>query len=246
MSFYAPPPAPKLTLPAAMATVHRDPDWWWKCLLHGAVAITAIGLPLAAGFVIESYDNSRKGYPTPLPPWSDWVNRWLSGLFALLVDFAFFILPLLIGALLLICLSVALLIAGITAPDEIARAVFGLVGLIGLFEFVMFMCSVSPVGRIMFVREGQPEQALNPAILRYTVMSSARGTFLRARLASLLAYLPASALAILLAFILPLTFPGQLIAVIVLIWLIASTIVYAHLVTTQLYVAAERIALPGA
>ncbi len=41
-------------------------------LIGGALLLTVIGYPWVAGLVIESLDNIRKGYPTPLPPWRDW------------------------------------------------------------------------------------------------------------------------------------------------------------------------------
>lgn len=238
MSFPGAPPP--LALGAALATVHRDPSWWAKCLLHGALAITGVGLPLAAGFVLESYDNSRKGYPTPLPPWSDPVTRWLAGLFALLIDFTFFVIPLLVGMILLICVSVGLVVAGLSN----AEATGGAIGLLGALWAAlglgMFLASAAPAGRLRFVDEGRPEQALGGDTLRWAMRQPARSSFLRARLASLPAYLPALLLGAGLYAAGRAAFPGQIFAVVGLLWLTASALVYAHLVVAQLYVAAER------
>jgi len=228
---------PELSLGAAFATVHRDPTWWAKCLLYGGLALSGVGLPLAAGFVLESYDNSRRGFPTPLPPWSDPTTRWLAGLFAVLIDFAFFVLPLLVGLLLLMCASIGLLLGG---SDTGPAVVWAIVGLYLAFAAAMFACSASPAGRLRFVEEGRPELALSAGTLRWALGPTMRGSFLRARLASLPAYLPALLLGAVVAAAGGAAFPGQALAAAALLWLTLSAVVYAHLVVAQLYVAAER------
>jgi hypothetical protein len=85
-----------LALRQAIAHIHADPAWLRKILLYGLCCLSIFGAPLAIGWVMESIDNSRKGYPTPLPPWFDWTSRYLIGLFTLLIDFTFFVLPLLV------------------------------------------------------------------------------------------------------------------------------------------------------
>jgi hypothetical protein len=237
--FGGPPPGPP-TLRGAAATVHRDDRWWAKCLGYGAAALSLVGLPLAAGFVMESLDNTRKGYPTPLPPWSDPTLRWLTGLFCLLVDFAFFVLPVLVGALVLICSSVALV--ALSPGDSLwAGAALGLVfAVLGGAALCMFAAGAAPVGRLIFAREGRIEEAISAATLRYALAPARRGSFLRARLASLPAYLPALALGAGTAALMLRGFPGQGLAVALGAWLTLSALVYAHLVVVQLYVAAER------
>lgn len=230
-------------LRAAAATVHRDPFWWRKCLIHGALAITGVGLPMAAGFVLESYDNSRKGFPTPLPPWTDWTTRWLAGLFALLIDFAFFVLPLLIGGLLLMCVSVALLVFGITAQEQVAPVLQVIGALCGAFILLMFLGSVAPAGRLRFVRDGKPEEAVSTETIRWPLGPRARGAFARARLASLPAYLPAALVAGAIYMIGRTPFPGQGAALAACLWLLLSAITYAHLIACQIYIGAEREAL---
>ena len=76
--------------------------------------LTLVGYPWAAGLVVESLDNTRKGFPTPLPPWRDWFNRYIIGLFAALIDFIYFLLPLLAAGLLLFCIAVFFLIGSST------------------------------------------------------------------------------------------------------------------------------------
>lgn len=223
-----------------MATVHRDERWWLKCLGYGAAALTGLGLPLAAGFVMESLDNSRRGFPTPLPPWSDPSLRWLTGLFCLLIDFAFVVLPFLLAGLLAICSSVGLVAAGMQSEANISAALLVVFGAAALLTFGLFLAGVSPAGRLIFAREGRIEDAISAATLRWTLGERQRGVFLRARLASLPAYLPALLLSAATFTLARFSFPGQLIAIIVGIWLTLSALVYAHLVVVQLYVGAEK------
>lgn len=235
---YSTPGPPSLR--AALATVHRDERWWAKCLLYGAAALTVVGLPLAAGFVMESLDNSRRGYPTPLPAGGDLSLRWLTGLFCLLIDFAFFVLPLLLAGMAILCASVGLVIAGQTGGAAAALAPPLVAALAGLWVAGVFLASAAPAGRLLFAREGRIEEALSGATLRWATAQPQRGIFLRARLASLPAYLPAVASGAVAVAILPLRFPGQALALAASLWLALAALVYAHLVVVQLFVAAER------
>lgn len=230
------PPA----LRAALATVHGDERWWLKCVGYGAAALTGLGLPLAAGFVMESLDNSRRGYPTPLPPWSDPSLRWLTGLFCLLIDFAFIILPLLLGGLLVLCASVGLVLSGPQGEAGVNTALVVIAGGAGAIALALFFAGVSPAGRLIFAREGKIEDAISAATLRWTLSPPQRAIFLRARLASLPAYLPAALLGGLTLALARLSFPGQFPALMAGLWLTLSALVYAHLVVVQLYVAAEQ------
>lgn len=233
--------APAISLRDAVATVHRDTHWWRKCLGYGALAATGIGLPLAAGFVLESLDNSRRGYPTPLPPWGDPSLRFLSGLLALLIDFAFFILPLLLGLLLIVCAGLALLLAGSPGAAALPLALPFIALLAGAASLTMFCCSVAPAARLRFAHEGRIEDAITAETLRWVLGEPQRGIFLRARLASLPAYLPALIAAGATYALARLSFPGQSAAIAAAVWLTLATLVYAHLVVVQLYVAAERV-----
>lgn len=229
-----------ISLRDALETVGRDRGWPLKCLLYGALALSVAGLPVAAGFVLESLDNSRKGFPTPLPPWSDWSLRWLSGLLSLLIDFVFFVLPLLAGIMLIICVSIGLLIAGQTDPALVSRVLAGVAILCGLFILAMFLSSVSPAGRLLFIRDGRVEDALSMRALRWATSPGAGALFLRARLLSLPAYLPAALIALAGYGLSLISFPAQGIALALLVWLLLSALVFAHLVAVQLYVAVDR------
>jgi hypothetical protein len=223
-----------------MATVQRDERWWLKCLGYGAAALTVLGLPLAAGFVMESLDNSRRGYPTPLPPWGDPTLRWLTGLFCLLIDFAFIVLPLLLGGLLVLCVSVGLVLAGPQGAAGVNTALIVILGGAGLAALGLFLAGVAPAGRLIFARDGRVDEAISTATPRWTLGEPQRGVFLRARLASLPAYLPAALLAGATLAAARASFPGQLAAIVAGLWLTLSALVYAHLVVVQLYVGAER------
>ncbi len=198
--------------------------------------MTIIGLPLAVGFVMESYDNSRRGFPIPLPPWRDWTLRAITGILALLIDLAFFILPLMIGMLVLVCSGLTLVLA---AQTELLEPVMrSILGLIGLIWAILFLIGVAPIGRLIFAEEGRIEQALSLDPVRRAFTPPYRAYFWRARLASLAAYLPAGLLAVLMWGLLVLNAPLPLI--ILNGWLLCSAGVFAQLVGAQLYVAAER------
>lgn len=232
--------AREVSLRSAAATIHRDRQWWLLCLAYGLAAATGLGLPLAAGFVMESLDNSRRGYPTPLPPWSDPVTRYLTGFLALLIDFAFFLLPLLATAMIALCAGLALIIGafdqGVTGAAGAALA-----ALAGALVLAMFLAGVAPAGRLRFAREGRIEEAVSGETWRWATGPNARGPFLRARLASLPAYLPALAAAAATLALARLSFAGQSAAIAAGIWLTMAALVYAQLVVVQLYVAAEKI-----
>jgi hypothetical protein len=234
-------PPGAISLTEAAATVHGDPRWWRLCLGYGAAAATLLGLPLAAGLIIESFDNSKRGYPTPLPPWSDPSTRYLAGIFALLIDFTFFVLPCMFAGLLAFCGGLALTLAG-GGPAVLRSALAGGAVLLGLLLLAFFMLSVAPLGRLRFADEGRIEQALSSATLRQALHPLTRPIFLRARMASLPAYLPALSLCGLIVALAQRNFPGQGLVFAALIWLSLAALVYAHLIVVQLYIAAEHAA----
>jgi hypothetical protein len=227
-------------LRAALATLHRDPRWWRKVLIGGALLLSVAGAPLAAGMVLESYENSYKGYPTPLPAWHDWGTRAILGLLALLIDFFFFGGPLLLAALLTFCVGTGFVAAGADGSQLFGLAVVLPAIAAGLFLLTMFLLSVSPIARLMYVREGQLEHVLSMYPLRRALARPYRGAYWRARCASLPLYLPVLALALLGWFAAQPAYPGRVLLVLLLAWLAASALLYAHLAVVQLYVAAER------
>src|SRR5690349_11561146 len=119
-----------MNLRTALATIHRDPLWWRKVLIGGALMLSLIGYPWAAGFEMESLENTRKGFPSPLPPWREWSLRYLIGLFALLIDFLFFGLPVFAIGMLLLCVGALLL-----SSSSIAAAWFAPIGLAALLLY---------------------------------------------------------------------------------------------------------------
>jgi len=226
-----------MSLRAAITNIHNDRLWWRKILIGGALALTVVGYPWVAGLVVESLDNTRKGFPTPLPPWREWSARYITGLFAVLIDFVFFVLPILAVGVVLFCIGVAFLLAG--GPGGWLT----LVGLLGLlYELAMFMIGVAPIGRLIYVEEGYVEDALGVRPLHKALRPGARGVYARARLQSLPAYLPALLLFALAWSIMQNSFAGAWAATPILLWLAASALLYAHLVVVQLYAMAERIA----
>jgi hypothetical protein len=217
-----------MNLRTALATIHRDPLWWRKILIGGALMLTVIGYPWAAGLEIQSLENTRKGFPTPLPPWREWSLRYLIGLFAILIDILFFGLPIFAFGLLFLCVGVLL------SSNSAAAAWLAPIGLavLLLYQLVVFAASVSPVGRLIYVDTGRVEEALGFRSVRAALAPRARRVYLRARLQSLPAYLPALLLIVAGRFV---YWPFNLLT----LWLTCSALLYAHLAVVQLYVAAE-------
>lgn len=217
-----------MNLRTALANIHRDRLWWRKILIGGALMLTLVGYPWAAGLVMESLENTRKGFPTPLPPWREWSARYIIGLFAVLIDILFFGLPIFAIGLLFFCVSVVLLAGG---PGGSWLLAAGLAAL-GLYQLAAFMIGVSPIGRLIYVEAGRIEDALGSRTLRAALQPRARAVYGRARLLSLPAYLPFVLLALLSWLV---GGPARLI----LVWLACSALLYAHLAVAQLYAAAE-------
>lgn len=227
-----------ITLREAVTTVCRDRSWWLLCLGYGGAATTLIGLPLAAGFVMESMDNSRRGFPTPLPPWSDPLTRYLAGLLALLIDMTFFLFPAILGALLSFCVGITLVLTA-RGPDP-TLVILWIMLLTAMLPVGLFMSSVAPVARLRFADEGRIERALSRDVLHWTLRPDVRLTLLRARLVSLPAYLPALGLMTMAVGIIRFNLPGQGLLLLAIIWLMMAALVFAHLVVVQIYVATER------
>jgi hypothetical protein len=218
-----------MNLRTALANIHRDPFWWRKILIGGALMLTIVGYPWAAGLVMESLDNTRKGFPTPLPPWREWSLRYIIGLFAVLIDILFFGLPIFVAGLVLLCVATLAISAGQNGPPWLAALA---VGGLALYELLVFAASISPVGRLLYVDVGRSEDALGMRTVRAALAPRARRIYGRARLLSLPAYLPFALFALASWLI------GGPVRV-VLIWLALSALLYAHLVVVQLYAAAE-------
>jgi hypothetical protein len=76
--------------------------------------------------------------------------------------------------------------------------------------------------------------------LQEALRAGARGVYLRARLISLPAYLPALVIGTLLVLVVPSGIPFSWLIAIVLYWLLMSALLYAHLIVAQIYAGAER------
>jgi hypothetical protein len=218
-----------MNLRSALANIHRDPHWWRTVLIGGALTATVVGYPWVAGLEIESLENTRKGFPFPLPRWSDWANRYVIGLLALLIDIVFFVLPVFGFGVLFLCGASILAIGGVGWTRWLIPA--GLAALL-LYQLTIFMIGVAPVGRLIYAEAGNIEDALGTRPLRQACRTGARATYWRARFQSLPAYVPA-----LLLFAASWLAPWPL--SLLLIWLALSALCYAHLVVVQLYVAAQ-------
>src|SRR6185436_9442026 len=176
-----------MNLRSALSTIHRDPHWWRTMLIGGALTATVVGYPWVAGFEIESLDNTRKGFPTPLPRWSDWANRYVFGLLAVLIDLMFFVLPVFGFGLLFLCGGGILAISGVGWMRWLAPA--SLAALL-LYQLAIFALGVAPIGRLIYAQDGEIEAALSLRPLREARRPAARAIYWRARLLSLPAYLP--------------------------------------------------------
>src|SRR5262245_46586413 len=181
-------PQSYMTLRTALSTIHRDPHWWRAVLIGGALMATLVGYPWVAGFEMESLENTRKGFATPLPRWSDWANRYVIGLLAALIDALFFVLPVFGFGLLFLCGAAILAIRGVGWVDWLAPA--GLAAIL-LYELAIFAVGVAPIGRLLYAEAGQIEDALSMRTLREARRPGASAVYARARLQSLPAYLPA-------------------------------------------------------
>ncbi len=218
----------------AIRTIHADRDWWKKVLIGGALWITLMGWPLVEGHQLESIENSQRGFPTPLPPWHAWGDKAVIGIFALVVDFFFFLFPVLLAGVLLLCGTLgAALIAGVGAIRSVALVV--LLPL-AVYLLVVWLLGVSAVSKQRYVEDGDLGTILSFTIIREQMEPTARGPYLRARLLSLPAYLLALAV-----FLLSLPVAGvSVLAALVVVWLAFSLLTYARLLAIQLYLAATQ------
>ncbi len=226
-----------MSLRDALRALHADRDWWRKVLIGGALSCTLLAYPLTAGLVVESLDNTRKGFPTPLPAWVELSSRYILGLFAFLIDFLFYVVPFFVSALLFFCYG---LITVLTRAEGNFNPVSAFGGLI-LIAFVasMFAVGVSPVGRLVFVQDSSPENAMSLKSLREALRGKARTVYLRARLISLPAYVPVILLGALLVYVIPSNLPFSFLIALLLYWLTMSALLYAHLLVIQVYAGAE-------
>lgn len=225
-----------ITLKQAVQTIHRDPAWWRKTLIGGAWYLSGLGIPIAEGYQLESIENTNQGYPTPLPLWRDLGTKALQGVFGVVIDFAYFVFPLLVVGLIAFCGAIGVLVADLSSA-LIRSLVLAAVVLGSLWWLAMWLSSVSPLAKRMLVSEGHPGAGLSAQVVRSAWEPLARPLWLRARLWSLPPYLLALLLLALAWWAAART--GWL-GTLPLLWLALATLFYARLVTIQLYAAAAR------
>lgn len=228
-----------MDLRTALGNIHADRAWWRKVLICGALGLTVVGVPWPVGFVVESMDYARKGYPTPLPPLRDWSTRYVIGFLALLIDFVYFFLPIVAVGLVILCVILVFALSGSWGEPR-GMLLSGIGALLLVYELAVFMMSVSPVGRIVYAREGRIEDALGLQTLREARSPLAQAEYRRARLRSLPAYVPAAALGLAAWYVTSSSLPGGPLVALLLLWLALSALFYAHLVVAQLYAAVAR------
>jgi hypothetical protein len=217
----------------ALSIVHSDKEWWKAIGISGLCGITIVGYPIAAGLVVEHMENTRKGFASPLPPFIDWTTRWLMGLFALLIDFLFYMMPLMIAVVIFFCGGLTLVMRSSEAGQGVL--VWSFVAGLGGWWLLMFLTGVSAVGRLVYLDDSGPERALTGFSLREALRKGARGRYLRARLASLPLYILPVALFAFIPMALDLGGWGGRIAALALFWLFMSSLTYVHVVTMLVY-----------
>jgi hypothetical protein len=225
-------------LRTAFGNIHRDPFWWRKILIGGALMCTLLGYPFAAGLVVENMDNTRRGYPTPLPPWADWSTRYLIGVFASLVDFLYYLLPWLVAVMFFFCVAIGMLVSGVGDTANQVANILG--GLLAIYMVIVFFLGVSPIGRLILADDSSPERAMSAQPLRESLRSDVRGAYLRARLISLPAYLPFALLLGLTIVVGQFAFDGTWPIMLLLIWLTLSALLYGQLIVAQIYAMTEQ------
>lgn len=223
------------SLRTALATLRRDKDWWQKLLIGGLLSLSGFGVIMVEGYAVESLDNTRNGIPTPLPRWRDWSLKAIQGLFGLIIDFFFFVFPVLVGGLLWGCSVIGLGVFGGSAAALQAASLVIVVVVLGWLA-AMWLLGVSVVAKQFYVREGVPRDALSATPIRTVLASGARSLYFRARLHSVPPYLVA-------ALVLFAAWYGQRwsgwLAVFVL-WIGLAALLGARLVAIQLYGAATQ------
>ncbi len=228
------PESPAQALRTAAGTVLRDRAWWLKSLAGGLLWSTLLGYPLAEGYQVEYIDNTRNGYAFPLPRWNDWSAKAVYGFFAAVIDFGYFVLPLLAAAALLVCSALALPVIGGAGGLQVLYGTLAVA--VGAWMCCAWLLSVSPIGKRRFVADGNLGAALSIAVVREALAPEARAVYFQARLLSAPAYLPAVVLLVAMWLAARVSFwPSLLLLILGL-----SALQAGRLVTIQLYDGASR------
>jgi len=222
------------SLPTALATVRRDAGWWHKLLVGGLLGLSGIGVIMVEGYTVESLDNTRNGFPTPLPLWRDWSLKAIQGLFGLIIDFFYFMFPILLGGLLWGCGAIGLAVFGGAAALRIMGWVIAASVLVWLAT--MWLLGVSVVAKQFYVSEGVPRDALSTKPIHTVLARNARSLYFRARLHSIPPYF----VALVLLFAAWYSQRWGTWPALFLLWLALAALLGARLVAIQLYAAATQ------
>lgn len=217
----------------SLQVIHADKHWWRAVAVAGLYGMTLFGYPISAGFIIAHLENTRKGYATPLPPLIDWTTRWLMGLFAVLIDFIFYVLPIMVTTLLFFCGGLTLVMQ---RADESQVGILWLFGLgLGLWWLIMFLSGVSAIGRLVYVDDSGAERCLSGYPLREAFRRHAWKYYAKARIYSLPLYLIPVICISCMPGVLDIGGSVAWIGGTILTWLFFSGLFYAQLVTMQIY-----------
>jgi len=217
----------------SLGVIHADKRWWRAVAVAGLYGMTLFGYPIGAGFIISHLENTRKGYATPLPPLVDWTTRWLIGLFAVLIDFVFYVLPTMVTMLLFFCGGLTLVMQ---RADESQSSVLWLFGIgLGLWWLVMFLSGVSAIGRLVYVDDSGAERCLSGYPLREAFRSNAWKYYATARLWSLPLYIIPITIAAAIPWVLDIGGSNAWVGGVIFTWLFFCGLFYVHLVTMQIY-----------
>jgi Protein of unknown function (DUF4013) len=223
-------------LKAAIRIIHVDRDWWWKMLLGGALWLTVAGWPIVEGFQIESLENSQRGFPTPLPRWTRLGDKIVTGLFAMLIDFFYFVFPVLLAGMVFFC---SVLATSLSANEAITHLITIVAeGVTGLYLLAVWLFGASPIGKQRYALDGDMELALSARLISELVREPERHLYLLARVRSLPPYGLAGLLLSAAVWLAQSSFLFSLGSA----WLGLSVLLYARLITIQLYLTATRTA----
>lgn len=120
-----------MDLGRAFGFVMEDENWLNKILIGGLILIIPVfGQIALLGYMLDVARNVAQGNPRPLPDWSDLGNKFMKGLYMLVIGLVY-ALPVII--LIALLAFVAILIIGVTGGESDAAA-----GLAGLLLFCIY------------------------------------------------------------------------------------------------------------
>ncbi len=119
----------------------EDDQWLSKSVIGAIVAAVPIVNFAWGGYLIELLNNVSNGEQEPLPSWSDFGDKWVTGFMVFLASLIYAI-----PALILACIPMVLFggMAALTGEGDLADSVFGLfAGVGGLFACLIALYSLA-------------------------------------------------------------------------------------------------------